>query len=244
MMPSAHRKRFLLHARKPHYQKRVAVALETIRRFLECAENPYISVSGGKDSSVLLSLCRRVQADLNAVYLEMSGTYPESAELLSTYTNLKRVVVADWLKDLEAVGMRGKKARVSDALAERQQEDPSLLCEYDGHFYGLRAEESTGRRKLTGVRGQIFFRKADAFWVCQPLSNFSYEDIWGYIVSEDLRYNALYDGMWDRPEHAQRVASFTLTRACHFGTVAYLKMTHPELFNKIVRASDEFREFV
>ena len=243
-MPLHLRKRFELHARQPFFQKRIETAIRTIQEFLEVAENPYISVSGGKDSSVLLHLCRRVCPELDAIYLEMGATYPQSEVLLQSYEHLKRIVVADWLSDLKKVGMRGKKARVSDELARRQKEDPTLLAEYDGHFYGLRAEESAGRRKLAGVRGKIFFRKTDGRWVCQPITHFSYNDVWAYIVREGIAYNDLYDLMWDRPEHAQRVASFTLSREANLGTVAYLKMTHPDLFSKIVKASEEFREFV
>lgn len=243
-MPKAIRKLFLLHAQKPIFKKRVDVALQTIEKFLEKTENPYISVSGGKDSSVLLSLCRRVRPCLDAIYLEMHATYPQSNELLDTYENLTRIVVADRLTQLGKVGMRGKKGKMSDDLARCQKADPSLLSKYDGHFYGLRADESVARRRLYLSRGDIFFRKSDAFWVCQPIATFRYEDVWAYIVSEGINYNTLYNLMWDRPKHAQRVASFTLTREANMGTVASLKAQHPELFNILISKTSEFKEYI
>lgn len=115
---------------------------------------------------------------------------------------------------------------------------------YDGFFYGLRAAESRKRRKLLGVRGEIFYRKTDGLWVCQPIAKFSYNDVWAYIVSEGLSYNSLYDLMWGRPIHQQRVADYALVKEMERGSTAYLKMTHPELYNKLVIATKEFRQFV
>ena len=242
-MPPALLKRFLIYAKRNGFKRRVQTALERIGHFLSLVENPYISVSGGKDSSVLLHLCRRIDSSLDAVYLDMNATYPQSDALLNTYENLRRVVVADWQADLKEHGMRGKKSRIIDELVERQKEDPTLLAEYGGHFYGLRIEESAARKRLAKVRGDAFFRKYDNKWVSQPIMDWTYEDVWAYIVQNEIPYNELYNLMWDRPKHSQRVSSFTLTRETHMGTTAWTRMTHPEIFNKLVKATKEFREF-
>lgn len=239
-MPSALHKQFLLHARKPAFQKHVDVALKTIKAFLEKAQNPYIAVSGGKDSSVLLSLCRRIHPNLDAVHLDFHTAYPETLALFETYENLKFIDVGSRLEMLEAGGTAdtSKKGKIRNFDVKRISAEG-----YDGYFYGLRAEESSKRRMLQKSRGNYFQRK-DGLWVCQPIVNFLYEDIWAYIVSEKLPYNAFYDGMWDRPKHQQRVADYALVKEANNGSVAYLKMTHPELFNKIVQKTDEFRNFV
>ena len=240
MMPSAQRKLFLLHAQKPVFKKRVSAALEIIEAFLRVSDNPYIAVSGGKDSSVLLALCREIEPRLDAVHLDTHCAYPETLAIFETYKNLKFVDVGDRFEMLEKGGMgyteKQGKLRNFDA-------DWTRRLGYDGYFYGLRVEESSKRRKHFGLRG-AFFQKKDGIWVCQPLAYFAYEDVWAYIVTNDLPYNALYDLMWDRPKHQQRVAGYTLVKEANNGTVAFLKMTHPELFNKIVKATKEFREFV
>ena len=239
-MPSALRKRFLLHARKPQYQRRIDKALETIEDFLSHAHNPYIAVSGGKDSSVLLALCRQVRPNLDAVHLDTHCAYPETLALFETYENLKFIDVGDRFEMLEKGGMEYKekqgKLRNFDANWTRE-------AGYDGYFYGLRAEESSKRRKHLGMRG-TFFQKKDGLWVCQSISHFSYDDVWAYICKENLPYNTLYDLMWDRPEHQQRVAGYSLVKEANNGTIAFLKMTHPELFNHIVSKTNEFREYV
>lgn len=234
MMPSALRKQFLLHARKLQFQKCVETTLKNIEAYLNHAPDSYICVSGGKDSSVLLDISRRVQPQLDAIFLDMNAAYSETDKILATYENLTRIPISDRLSDLKEVGMHGKMSTVKGF-------NNTSLQGYSGFFYGLRAEESAGRRKQVG---RNYYQKKDGMWVCQPLIRWNYNDIWAYIVSEGIEYNELYDLMWDRPKHSQRVASFALTKQNENGSTAYLKMTHLELFNKLIQRTKEFRQFV
>ena len=239
-MPRPQKKRFILHSRKPAFEKKIQSALDIVDRFLQTAENPYIAVSGGKDSSVLLHLCRSIRPSLDAVHLDTHCAYPETLALFETYDNLKFVDVGDRFVMLEKGGMhyREKQGKLRNFDAERIQG-----MGYDGFFYGLRVEESAKRRKHFGTRGYAFQRK-DGIHICQPLAAWQYLDVWAYIVENQLPYNALYNLMWDRPEHAQRVAGFSLVKEANCGTVAQLKKTHPHLFNKIVKHTKEFREYL
>jgi 3'-phosphoadenosine 5'-phosphosulfate sulfotransferase (PAPS reductase)/FAD synthetase len=48
----------------------------------------YISFSGGKDSTVLLDLARRIYPDIEAVFFDTGLEYPEIKEFVSTYQNV------------------------------------------------------------------------------------------------------------------------------------------------------------
>lgn len=235
-MPTALHKQFRLHARKINYHSRVQTALKTIETHLAHSHTPYIAVSGGKDSTVLLALCRHVNPKLDAVHLDMNAAYPETDALLATYSNLHRIAVMDKLAGFKSKGIR-------DRSTSHFNNDWMRDYPYDGYFYGLRAEEAAGRRKLLQMKGKSF-QLANGYHVCQPIVDWTYEDVWAYIVTHNLQYNALYDGMWDRPKHSQRVSSFGLSKALNYGPTAYMKMTHPELFNVLIQHTDEFKEYV
>ena len=52
----------------------------------------YVSFSGGKDSTVLLDLARRVYPDIKAVFIDTGFEYPEAREFIKTVDNVT------WLK--------------------------------------------------------------------------------------------------------------------------------------------------
>ncbi len=52
----------------------------------------YISFSGGKDSTVLLDIARRLYPDLKAVFVDTGLEFPEIRNFVKTYNNV------DWLK--------------------------------------------------------------------------------------------------------------------------------------------------
>ena len=240
-MPRQQKKRFILHSKTPAFKKKIQRTLTIIEDFLDIAENPYIAVSGGKDSSVLLHLCRRIRPSLDAVHLDFHTAFPETLALFETYENLKFVSVGSRLEMLAEGGMHdtSDKGKLRNFTPERIRAEG-----YDGWFYGLRREENPKKRgKHLQVHGD-FFQKKDGLHVCQPIARLQYIDVWAYIVVNEIQYNELYDGMWHLPENQQRVADYALVKNANRGTVAQLKKTHPHLFNKIVKHTKEFREYL
>ena len=234
-MPTALRKQFLLHARKTGYKKRVAEAIQYVKDCLAVAKNPYVAVSGGKDSSVLLHLCRSVRSALPAlIFYDPDATPTETESLFKKWEPLTKIQNPGSLTKI-------KEAGTLRATWEKQGDFTDFG--HDGFFYGLRAEEGKGRRKHAKARGALF-RYKEKFWTCQPLLNWIYEDVWAYIVQNDVPYNSLYDLMWDQPRHHQRVGLWSEYHVGHNGRLAYLKMTHPDIFSKITKASKEFRELI
>ena len=54
--------------------------------------NVFVSFSGGKDSTVLLDLVRRVCADIPAVFVDTGLEYPENREFVKGFSNI------EWLR--------------------------------------------------------------------------------------------------------------------------------------------------
>lgn len=52
----------------------------------------YVSFSGGKDSTVLLDLARRIYPDIEAVYVDTGLEYPEIRSFVKTKDNI------DWIR--------------------------------------------------------------------------------------------------------------------------------------------------
>lgn len=54
-------------------------------------ENVYISFSGGKDSTVLLDITRRIYPDISAVFVDTGMEYPEIRNFVKTFDNVEFV---------------------------------------------------------------------------------------------------------------------------------------------------------
>ena len=74
----------------PLYLK-IALTKDRIRGWLD-SYDAYVSFSGGKDSTVLLHLCREVDPSIPAVYVDTGLEYPELREFVKTVENVT------WLK--------------------------------------------------------------------------------------------------------------------------------------------------
>ena len=65
--------------------EKIAIAQKAIREFVEHfgVDGIYISFSGGKDSTVLIHLCRQLYSDLVGLYRDTGLEFPEIPRLRS-----------------------------------------------------------------------------------------------------------------------------------------------------------------
>lgn len=70
--------------------EKIAIAQKAIREFVEHfgVDGIYISFSGGKDSTVLLHLCRQLYPDLVGLYSDTGLEFPEIRDFVQTFDNI------------------------------------------------------------------------------------------------------------------------------------------------------------
>jgi len=164
------RRTFAAWAQTPGYRRKCWQAHRRIKAALATAGKPYAAWSGGKDSTVMLDLvlCQRPGI---AVY-RSRGRHPRAVER-------ELAVIA------EALGIRNlilepERSMGTHAAIWRERG-------YDLVFVGLRAEESCGRRGRIGRGESIMIRES---W---PLQDWTWMDVWAYIVEHDIPYPSVYD---------------------------------------------------
>lgn len=81
---------------------KVEMAKNRIRSYLDTygAEGVYISYSGGKDSDVLLHLCRSVCKDLLAVFIDTPMEFPQVREHVKQVPNVLRLRPKKHIKEI------------------------------------------------------------------------------------------------------------------------------------------------
>lgn len=70
--------------------EKIAIAQKAIREFVEHfgVDSIYISFSGGKDSTVLIHLCRQLYPDLVGLYSDTGLEFPEIRDFVQTFDNI------------------------------------------------------------------------------------------------------------------------------------------------------------
>jgi len=248
MMPDAVRFRFELWSRTREHQYRVWQAQQRVAEWLSLVENPYIAFSTGKDSTCALALVREQRPETPAVYFDADCAFPETTAMLDTTPNIVRFPTLEPLLEtfrryggFESAGLERETMRTTVYGPIRR-----LIAEYrfDGVCYGLRAQESRGRRMNAKIRGAVFQYKRDGLWACQPIHDWLYEDVWAYIVSNGLAYCGTYDRMWDMPQENQRLSYWAGESERQRGRWAWLKRNYPGLFNRLAAEFPEVRAYV
>lgn len=189
-----------LRARLPAYRRLVARSLARCESWLSFCDQPYVALSGGKDSTVCLALIQHVAERLvQPVYFDDEWEYPETTAYLAGIAGLLRLANTAWhAPGFTAWDYPEPPAHLPpDAIWTGTVNGPDWLVSrgYDGAAIGLRMDENTRRRVHIRSRGRLFERKDNGIWQCYPVAEWHTADIWTFIADTGAPYNAAYDVM-------------------------------------------------
>lgn len=109
---------------------------------------------------------------------------------------------------------------------------------FDGSFVsiiGLRAEESPDRRfVMFGEDSEMFWlrRKVEPF-KAYPIIDWSYTDVWKYLIENHLKYNKIYDKMYMLGGNLRSFRVSNLVHEKAFRCLTDLQELEPETYDKL-----------
>jgi phosphoadenosine phosphosulfate reductase len=242
-----------LHARLPAFKRRVARAQEIIREGLSICRKPYVAFSGGKDSEVVLHLVIQQKPDVNVIWLHQGAEFPDTEEIvhrlarewnLNLHIEYVRPGLLELLEEYGAYGLPARTPYRQGDITRRLIREPSLKVAkefgFDGIFMGLRREESRQRRFVKPSR----LVKYDGLWHINPIFDWTGADVWAYINSLELPYNAVYDKTRFQTREELRVTPWAGGTAKTVGRFQFLRYYYPELWNEFARRFPNVRAYV
>jgi phosphoadenosine phosphosulfate reductase len=177
------------------YESKVKKAILTLQQyeFLALKHSPdgyYLCYSGGKDSDVILHLAKAAGVKFKAYYSQTTIDPPEVVRHIRTHREVEWVKPdVNFFRSVESIGLP---TRVRRWCCRKYKED-------DGNntvrIIGVRAAESKRRAAMWNVISQR--RKKDGYYLC-PILLWSDQDVWKYLIENNVPYCSLYDEGWKR----------------------------------------------
>lgn len=182
---------FLEWAKTEEFKRKVQNALNVIRKAITIADKPYVAVSGGKDSLTVLHLVLQIKPDVevwhwdHGPYLMPRDIEKEIVKTIFSMCNPKQVVLESSPRLAEEAARWDYKRwyRAFYGTLNRVAKERG----WDLAFLGIRAEESY-RRKVK----YDFFVSGETT-ICCPIFDWSWRDVWAYVISSGIKYPKVYD---------------------------------------------------
>lgn len=230
--------------REQRLDRLVENSLEVLAEWMDRCAQPFISFSGGKDSTALYHLARRVDPDAHAIYVadEELGL-PEIYEMVDWHVGqgceMWCLTWGSWLDLYREHGADSPhvQGHFGDAIRER-----TTAHGYDGQACGYRADENLARWHLKYSRGEIY-QLEDGRWAAAPMLDWTTDDVWAYLARYGLPYCRLYDLEDGLPREERRVDTIWGPDCFEYGRITRLKRFYPEYYRRFVAACPEIRRY-
>lgn len=213
-----------------------------------------VTFSGGKDSTVVLDLVRRVVPDSPAGFFDSGAEYPWTYELAALYGVESIHPKESYLDVCRRCGYWGfENPSEPDAVADFSEifiEEPARQFASKAGIsvvaLGLRKDESRHRGIYLSKMGSLHLAKYDGLWHLNPISKWNANDVWAYIAGRGLPYNKAYDRMTavGVPRKEQRVSTLLDPAYATHGRFAVLRQVAPKLFQRYLSEFPKLLEFV
>lgn len=237
----------------------------------------FVSWSGGKDSTVVVDLARQVDAHIPVVFYDSGLQFPETLQYLEDVARAWRldfhVIPAE--PDLLTVLIAGggfdhgaPDRRLKGQLADIMITGPAAQAHARygrGSLWGVRAEESHGRRMLyrrglaaetaarartsspDAVRSEFggIVRRAEGTITYGPIWDWQRTHVFEYLAGRGIEPNPLYRKLADLgvPEPQIRVDSIIDASKLSNGHIAWLQKGWPEMFDRLATALPRLHEW-
>lgn len=236
------REYFFKYSHLNRHMEKVLEARYILEAFLKFTDNRYMAWSTGKDSTSVLTLLRQVEKQLNAeneddqfktpvIFMDGGLNPPGTNEYLKKFDDIN--IYKPKLSLLESVEKYGfnidKKTRYkNDALNDFYEDYP----DYQGRIMGIRYNENSARKNLF-KRGHTYFSERDWEWTCNPIYNWSFEDVFAFLVSSNTPIHPHYSAPGTQTLEHRRVGDMLGHHGSEFGRFTHVKEMYPEFYYKL-----------
>lgn len=246
---------YTTHASTSAYQRKVEKSSIVIKEFLSHDIKSYGSISGGKDSTAMMHLINQIDPSISFVSEKDDMDFPNELDymdclrerydlnltIISPPVKLWDVIMDhNFMEDIHSKGTNFSDTYFYSLLRNYQEQHG-----FNGVFLGLRAGESKGRKFNYMTNGAIYFNKSWQQTVCQPLAEWTAQDVFAYLFSNEIPILDVYfkTKFVGTPEKIRK--SWILPSAqANRGQALWLKYYYPDIFRRLAIINPQIRTYV
>lgn len=230
-------------------------ALQRIQEGLSIMENPYLSLSWGKDSTLILFLMILNDIKIPAVYMNSGYALPTTYEyrdfILKNY-DINYIEISkgvDYLDLCKNIGLPHERTEYEQSktvsiIKKKKADSIAESYGFDGNYWGIRTDESKKRLHLIKTKGFIFKSKTTNLYRCSPIADFKTSDVFEIYEGMNLPINPIYNQTMYIDKFKIRNSGWLSTDGAADGCIVWLKYYYPELFARLQKEFPEIRGYV
>lgn len=178
------------HARTLVFRRKYDAALRRVEAFLEHVRNPVISCGGGKDSTAVALIARKIEPKIQIWCADPPNPFADRETHVKTLLEwlggpCERF---DYVWKVDAV-LEGRE-RYPEGLKLRTLQRRHQERGVDGVILGVRASESKTRKLNLSRRGYVY--ETATGWRCQPIADMSAAESLCVALMSDAPINPVY----------------------------------------------------
>ncbi|MCK9183078.1 MAG: phosphoadenosine phosphosulfate reductase family protein [Fibrobacteraceae bacterium] len=238
------------------YKRQKQQSKEWISKALTTHEKPYLALSGGKDSVAMAYLVNDVAKEMGKSFTMWAhvsdASFPGTESLITKVASDlgREIIISRSEKAFELLARPERKAFGKTGVffdAVR-----TFAKDYDLAFVGTRAYESSRRMRAAQMHGHEFHSASMGnVDVCNPLTWFRLEDVAALVCDYHAPMHPIYlkkqvdecrrtlDG-----DSWIRLGYTTAKDLRNKGTVVFLKVNYPEIYNRLIKSDPSFANYV
>lgn len=247
-MFSYNNSKYFLHSQTKNYKKLVERTKKEIYEHLKSYEKIGVAYSTGKDSTTMLHLIWSLFGNkILPVFYDCSAVWQDSYKHISKIEGFLDLRVNIIKSDYTYWQLRSEELKTGKYLPlpdtytmQKIVFDNAIkgleLLKYNVNCIATRAEESKRRKNFFRYFSNLRYSKQNTCDCYYPLEYWKKEDIWTYLVTNNIPINNLYfkfqETFGGSPEN-YRVDEFLEREAIEFGSLKILKKYYPLEYQKL-----------
>lgn len=218
------------------FQKKIYLAQKSIEKLMQLSKQPVVSCGGGKDSTAVALLARKVNPGICILCANPPNPLPDRGE---HNQNLKSFLGGTWIDidylwNVSAVlsGAEEYPAGLKMKILKEFQADNEI----DGIILGIRAAESKGRTINFRIRGDLY--EVEKSWRSTPIVNFTAEESLAVALMCDAPINPVYSKTVLAPNYEWLRDGTWWCHSPQYADVCggWIKHYYPDLYNDYMKS--------